>query len=78
MSLPQVTAKSWIVYEMKAQKYIYGKRNFKKREIASLTKIMNLITILEILENTQLLHSKIRFTVSKEASYMIGTTADLR
>jgi D-alanyl-D-alanine carboxypeptidase len=46
MSLPQVTAKSWTVYEMKAQKYIYGKRNFKKREIASLTKTMNLITIL--------------------------------
>lgn len=44
--MPSVTAKSWAVYEMKQGKLIYGKRMFKNREIASLTKMMNLITII--------------------------------
>lgn len=48
--MPLVSAKSWAVYEMKQVKYIYGKRICKRREVASLTKIMNLITILELIE----------------------------
>jgi D-alanyl-D-alanine carboxypeptidase len=47
--MPSVSAKSWAIYEIKQKKLIYGKRMFKKREIASLTKIMNLITILELM-----------------------------
>ena len=50
VSMPSVTAKSWAIYEMKQAKLIYGKRVFKSREIASLTKIMNLITIIEIID----------------------------
>lgn len=44
--MPSVSAKSWAVYELKQAKLVYGKRVFKSREIASLTKIMNLITII--------------------------------
>lgn len=44
--MPILSAKSWAVYEIKQAKYIIGKRLFKKREVASLTKIMNFITIL--------------------------------
>lgn len=47
---PNVTAKSWILYEMKQGKTLYAKRSKKIREFASLTKIMNLITILDILD----------------------------
>lgn len=50
ISMPSVTARSWAVYEMKQAKMIYGKRTFKKREMASLTKIMNFITILDLLK----------------------------
>lgn len=42
--VPNVSAHSWIVYEMNKGKCIHGKRIHKKREMASLTKIMNLIT----------------------------------
>lgn len=60
---------------MKEERFIYGKSNFKKREIASLTKIMNLYTILYILEERNLVAGKIRINVSKEASMLTGTTA---
>jgi D-alanyl-D-alanine carboxypeptidase len=43
---PKVTAKSWILYEMRRGRFLYGKRTKKTREMASLTKMMNLITIL--------------------------------
>ena len=52
--MPTISAKSWAVYEMKQSKFIYGKRIFKRREIASLTKIMNFITILELLKEHNL------------------------
>jgi D-alanyl-D-alanine carboxypeptidase len=42
--VPNISARSWIAYEMNSGKVIYGKRINKKREMASLTKIMNLIT----------------------------------
>lgn len=63
---------------MKQSKLIYGKRVFKSREIASLTKIMNLITIIEIIDEFKLAPVKIRFKVSRESSCMIGTTAELK
>jgi D-alanyl-D-alanine carboxypeptidase len=44
--MPEVTAKSWMVYEMREGRALCGKRNYKKREMASLTKMMSLITIL--------------------------------
>ena len=62
---------------MKQGKFIYGKRTFKKREIASLTKMMNFITILDLVKDFRLLPSKIRVKVSKDAS-ITGTTANLR
>lgn len=52
--MPSVSAKSWAVYEMKQAKFIYGKRIFKKREIASLTKMMNFITILSLVKEHNL------------------------
>jgi len=48
--LPEVSAKSWIVYEAKDRKVILGKKVNKKLEVASLTKIMNLYVCLKILQ----------------------------
>lgn len=39
---------------MKEGKSIYGRRTHKPREIASLTKIINFITFLELLEKLSL------------------------
>ena len=46
--------------------------------MASLTKIMNLITMLELLAEHDLDCTKIKVIVTKEAASMIGTTANLR
>lgn len=63
---------------MKQGKLIYGKRVFKSKEIASLTKIMNLITIIELVDELKLAPNKVRVRVSREASCNIGTTAELK
>lgn len=76
--MPTITAHSWVLYEMKQSKFICGRANFKRREVASLTKIMNLFTILSIIETHGLNPAKIRINVSKEATTMIGTTAQLK
>lgn len=65
VSMPLVSAKSWAIFEMKQAKLIYGKRIFKGREIASLTKIMNLIAIIELMEECKLSPLKLRFRVSR-------------
>lgn len=63
--MPQVSAKSWIVYEARKGRYIHGKRIFKKREIASLTKIMNLIVVIDTLRKLQIDGRKWRVRVTK-------------
>ena len=60
---------------MKQQRCLYGLRHFKRREIASLTKMINLITILNLLEELGLDPSKITARASKRVSSVIGTTA---
>lgn len=52
--MPAVSSKSWAVYEMKQDRLLYGKRVTRKKEIASLTKMMNLITALEIVNGLSL------------------------
>ena len=54
LKLPKVTAKSWILFEMKQQRCLYGLRDYKRREIASLTKMLNLATILNIVSTLKL------------------------
>jgi D-alanyl-D-alanine carboxypeptidase len=66
------------VYEARRGKYIHGKRIFKKREIASLTKIMNLIVVIDTLKRFQLDAKKIKVRVTREAADMSGTTAFLK
>ena len=65
VSMPSISAHSWVLYEMKEEKFVFGHANFKKREIASLTKIMNFVTILRLLDTYSLNPCKIRVNVSK-------------
>ncbi|CAM6001696.1 unnamed protein product [Sphagnum balticum] len=75
LSPPTVTAKSWVLYEMRQGKCLLGKRSYKRREIASLTKMMNLITVLELLEAFGVNPGKVRARASEDACAMTGTTA---
>jgi D-alanyl-D-alanine carboxypeptidase len=63
---------------MKQQKIIYGLRHFKRREIASLTKMLNLVTILNLIDALRLNPKSIKARASQRASSVIGTTAELR
>lgn len=76
--MPSVSAQSWVLYEMREERFLSGRANFKRREIASLTKIMNLITILNICDSAAILPQRVRVIVTKEASALNGTTAELK
>lgn len=62
---------------MRQGKTVFGKREFKRREIASLTKMMNLITILELLASLKLDPKKIKARATLRSSSVTGTTAEL-
>ena len=63
---------------MKGGKTLYGKRAKKQREMASLTKIMNLITFLGLVEKYGLNPKTIRVRATKVASSVEGTTANIQ
>lgn len=73
--LPDITAKSWVLFQLRENNCIYGKRNYKKREIASLIKIMNLVTILGIIQKFNINPNKLKVKPTKNATAIIGTTA---
>ena len=75
---PSVTAKSWILFEMKSGRTIYGRRAKKPREMASLTKIMHLITILELIQKTELDAKSTLVRATRMATSLEGTTANLK
>lgn len=54
-----------------------GLRISKKREFASLTKIMNLVTILNLLQEFSLSPSSVKVVITDAAAKMIGTTAEI-
>jgi D-alanyl-D-alanine carboxypeptidase len=76
--IPEVSAKSWMLYELREGRSLYGKRNYKKREMASLTKMMNLITILQLVERTGVDPRRVRVRATRNSCTMIGTSAELR
>lgn len=75
---PKVSAKSWIVYDMQQGRALWSHRSHKRREMASLTKMMNLITILELTASLGLNPKELRVKASKSACEISGTTAELR
>ena len=60
---------------MKQGRTLYGKRSKKAREMASLTKMMNLITLLELLERFKVPGGEIMLNTTKIASNIEGTSA---
>lgn len=63
---------------MRENKCLYAKRNYKKREIASLTKMMNLIVILELVKQFKIDPKKVKICATNGACSMTGTTAELK
>ncbi len=78
LPLPYVTAQSWSIYDSKTSKYISGKKENYKREVASITKMMTFYTTLKLLDRYNIDPATTIITVSRNASRMIGTSACLR
>ncbi len=60
---------------MREGRSLYGRRDYKKREMASLTKMMNLVAILQIVERTGIDARMVRVRATKNSCSMIGTSA---
>lgn len=67
-----------MVYDLDKQKLLFGYKSQQKREIASLTKLMTFFTALEICRESSLDPKMLHCVVSKYASTMNGTSANLR
>lgn len=73
---PDVTAVSWAIYDPVDKQVLASKSLNLKREIASITKIMTCILILEIAEENSI-SLKDTITITPIAARMPGTTANL-
>ena len=56
---------------------VFGKREYYKREVASLTKIMTCYTVIQLAKEFQINLKKEKITVSAVASDIRGTSANL-
>lgn len=77
---PDVTAQSFIVVDCNSRNILLSRKPTYKREVASLTKMMTLLTVLKLLQRYGFPHDgkRVQIKVSKVVSKIIGTTADLK
>lgn len=78
MQLPKISAKCWAVMDGKTGELLFSRKENRKREIASLTKMMNLFCVIKLLDQYKLNAMDMYTTVSKKAAKTIGTTANLK
>lgn len=74
---PPITAISWAILNGDSNQLICGKNLNKKREIASLTKIMTALVVSQLLERMKLCPYTTSLEISKKASSYQGTSAYL-
>lgn len=73
---PPVTALAWVVLDRKTRKVLFGRLEKDRREIASLTKIMTVYTVLSLVERLKIC-LKSSVVVTDEAAEVEGTSASL-
>lgn len=75
---PVVSAQAWAVYDMKANKFLFGKLERDRREIASLTKIMTCYTVISLLKRFDINENTTMVKISENAANISGTSAELK
>ena len=75
--MPNVSSKSWCIFNLDKASLVCGKREFLKRECASLTKIMTAYVVLKLCEEWKYSLEKTEVTISDVASDIRGTSANL-
>lgn len=48
---PPVSALSWVILDRKTKEMLFGRMEKERREVASLTKIMTMYTVLQLTDN---------------------------
>ena len=76
-NMPNISAKCWAIYDVNMMAFMYGKREYLKREVASLTKIMTCYTVIQLSKEFQIGITTEKVTVSAVASDIRGTSANL-
>lgn len=51
---PPVTACSWVVLDRKSKEVLFGRLEKERREVASLTKVMTLYTVLSLIDTLKI------------------------
>lgn len=76
--VPKVTAKCWGIYDINKMGFVHGKREYFRREVASLTKIMTFYVVYQVSKEFKLKIPSTEVKVSNVASDIRGTTAFLK
>lgn len=76
--LPFMTAKNWIVMNADTKEIIYGYKIYEEKEVASITKLMTCLITLDFIEKYNIDIDKTHYLVSRKASQLGGTTANLK
>lgn len=76
---PYMSAKSWVMMNQKTKQILFSKDPRRKRQVASLTKIMTFMVVLDFIEKHKMDPEKIIITILEaNITYWLGgTSADL-
>ena len=75
---PEVTAQSFVLYDCNSKSIELSKKPTYKREVASITKMMTLLTTIRVMARYGIEGNKTYIRVSKQCSKIIGTSAELK
>lgn len=75
---PKFSAQSWAIYDSESKQMIACCKDLLRREVASITKMMTFYSALKLCQKYSIDPEKTFLTVSRGASKISGTSADLR
>lgn len=76
---PFVSAKSWLMMNIDTKEVMFAKQETVQRQVASLTKIVTMCVVLDLLEKYNLdpLLTKVNILESSTTPFLGGTSAEL-
>jgi serine-type D-Ala-D-Ala carboxypeptidase (penicillin-binding protein 5/6) len=73
-----ISAHSYVIYDCVDKRFLLKKKESMKREVASLTKMMTLYTVMKLLVRYKLSPRQVQIQISRNVSKISGTSAELR
>lgn len=75
--LNYVSSHSFVIYDCINRDFVVSKKETMKREVASLTKMMTLYTVIRLMSKWNMNPKNVSITVSQAAATVTGTSANL-